>query len=79
LNNLGQFTLGKRRLRGDLINKYLKADGRQIDEVRLFSVVHSNRTRSNGLKLKQMKFHTSMQKNFFTVKLTEHWNSVMVL
>jgi len=56
LNNLGQFTLGKRRLRGDLINKYLKADGRQIDEVRLFSVACGDRTKSNGLKLEHRKF-----------------------
>ena len=45
LGNLGLFSLGKRR--GDLINvcKYLKGGGRQI---RLFSVLCSNKTRSNG-------------------------------
>ena len=44
-----------------------------MDEARLFSVVCSNRTRSNGLKLKHGKYHRNMQKNF-TVKVTEHWN-----
>jgi len=45
-----------------------------MDEARLFLVVHSNRTRSNGLKLEHRNFHTTMQKNFFTVRVTEHWS-----
>ena len=38
---------GKRRLQGDLIivYNYMKGEGRQMDEARLFSVVHSD---SNG-------------------------------
>ena len=74
--DLGLFSLGKKRLRGDLINidKYLKGDGRQMDEARLFSVVCSDRTRSNGLKLVNRRFYTNMQKNFFTLRVTEHCN-----
>ena len=62
--------MGKRRLRENLINvyKYLKGGGRQMDEARVFSVVHSNRTRSNGLTLEYRKFHTNMWKNLFTVR-----------
>ena len=45
-----------------------------MDESRLFSVVCSNRTRSNGLKHEPRMFCTNMQKNFFMVKVTEHWN-----
>jgi len=45
-----------------------------MDEARLFLVVHSDRTRSNGLKFEHWKLHTNMQKNFFTVRMVEHWN-----
>ena len=74
MSSLGLFSLGKRRLRGDLINvyKYLRGGGRQMDEASIFSVVHSSRTRSNGLKLEHRKFHTNMRKSFVTVSMMEH-------
>ena len=36
------------------------------------SAVHGNRTRGNGHKLKYRKFCTSVCKNCFTVRATEH-------
>ena len=44
--------------------------GRQIDEARLFSMIYSDRTKSNGLKLEHGKFYTNMWENIFTVRST---------
>jgi len=72
LRELGLFSLKKRRLRGDHLNacKYLKG-GCQEDGDRLFSGAQQE---DKGHKLKHRTFCLNMRKNFFPLRVTEHWN-----
>jgi len=42
--------------------------------INILRVVPSNRTRGNGHKLKHRKFQLNVRKNFFTLRVMEHWN-----
>ena len=45
-----------------------------MDGATFFSVVCSDGIRVSGHILEHRKFHKNLWKNFFTVRVTEHWN-----
>lgn len=74
LSNLGLFSLEERILDVDLTNVYLHLREVGVKQMRPNSVMCSDRTKTSGLKLEHRKLHTTMQKNFFTVRVMEHWS-----
>ena len=53
--------------------QYLKGVYKQEGE-QLFVRVDSDRTRGNGLKLREGKFRLDIRRKFFTQRAVTHWN-----
>ena len=77
LKHLGLLSLQTRRLRGELIQafKILKRFD-NVDLERYFELDYYDVSRNNGVKLKNKRFETDVARNFFTYKITSHWNSL---
>jgi len=70
LGELGLFSLGKRRLRGDL--REAASAWRGCERAGEGLVTGSDRTRVDGFKLKEAWLRIDIRKNFFTVKVVKH-------
>ncbi|KAF7247349.1 Transcription elongation regulator 1-like protein [Varanus komodoensis] len=77
LRELGLFSLEKRRLRGDMLATYRYVRVCHMEVGRdLFSPAEEGRTRSNGAKLREPRFHLDARKHFLTVRTPRVWNGL---
>ncbi|KAF4796588.1 hypothetical protein TURU_083014 [Turdus rufiventris] len=75
LREMGQFSLENRRLRGYLITVFQYVKGAcKTDKEGLLTTACSDRTRENGIKLKEVGFSLDIREKVFTVRVVRLWN-----
>ena len=74
LRKLGLLCLEKRRLSGDLTAASVSEGACREGGEGLFIRDYSDRTRSNGCKLKGEKQRLDMRKKLSTMRVVRHWN-----
>ncbi|KAF7248058.1 hypothetical protein EYD10_05854 [Varanus komodoensis] len=77
LRELGLFSLEKRRVRGDMLATYRYVRGCHMEMGRdLFSPAEEGRMHSDGVKLREPRFHLDARKHFLTVRTPRVWNGL---
>jgi len=77
LGELGLVSLGRKRLRGDLIATLQYSKGAyKKDGDRIFSKACSNRRTGSGFRLREGRFRLDIRKKFFTMRVVKQWNGL---
>ena len=78
LRELGMRSLEQRRARGDRIAGLNYVKGKHLREgASLFTATLETRTRSNGFKWRERRFHLNSRKPFLTVRAVRRWNKLL--
>ena len=77
LRELGMCSLQQRWARGDRIAVFNNIKSRPVEEgANLFTAPLDTRTKSNGFKLQERRFHLNSRKHFLTVRAVSRWNKL---
>ena len=76
LRELGMCSLQQRRARGDMIAVFNYVKGNHEEGANLFTAALETKTRSNGFKLWERRFHLNSRKHFLMVRAVRRWNKL---